>query len=253
MDLQTKLKLTKEHWENAQVESLKDSNLRTLEIDSIVSSLQKYMVHSLYPTLADFGCGDGLDTQEFSRYAVKSVGFDYSNEMLSRASQRRNENLDFIHLDLISDSVRGTYDTVVTKRCIINLGEWSIQSRCIEKLAKAVLPGGLFIMLECFKQGFDNLNFHRNKMGLPPLDEPYHNSYLNFDETMMCLSKNFTVIETRDFSTYYYLTRCLSPRITGEKAFAMDEDMRLAAEADDIFQGLRIGPQTLVCLRKKRE
>jgi hypothetical protein len=67
---------------------------------------------------------------------------------------------------------------------------------------------------------------------------------------MMYLSKDFSVIETVDFSTYYYLTRCLSPRVARENAFGHDESMRKAAESDDILQGSRIGPQILVCLRK---
>jgi SAM-dependent methyltransferase len=250
MDLETKLKRTKEHWESAQVESLKDSNLRTLEINSIVSLLKRHATHGLHAALADFGCGDGFDTQIFSGYAAKTVGFDYSKEMLSRASQRQGGNFRFAHLDLISEDVQGSYDVAVTKRFIINLGDWSIQSRCIEKIANAVLPGGLFVMLECYKQGLQNLNRHRNMFGLPSLAEPYHNTYLDFDDTLLYLSRRFQVIETVDFSTYFYLTRCLSPRIAGEKVFDMDEQMRIVAESDDILQGSRIGPQLLVCLRK---
>lgn len=251
MDTQNKLKLTKEHWENPQVESLKDTNLRSIEIDSIITSLKKHTHNSPNSVLADFGCGDGFDTQGFSSYASKSVGFDYSHEMLSRASQRQSNKLRFQHLDLISDDVPGSYEVAVSKRFIINLGEWSIQSKCIKKIAKAVLPGGLFCLLECYKQGFNNLNLHRNSAGLPHLVEPYHNTYLDYDKTLELLSEDFSVIEVIDFSTYFYLTRCLSPYIAGEKAFDLDEKMRLFSESDDILQGSKIGPQILICLRKK--
>lgn len=251
MDTNNKLQLTKKHWENPQVESLKDENLRQIEINSIVTSLKKHINISSNLMLADFGCGDGFDTQVFSKYASKSVGFDYSHEMLSRASQRQSVELKFQHLDLLSEDVPGTYDAVISKRFIINLGEWSIQSKCINKIAKAVLPGGFYFMLECYKQGLNNLNSHRNKVGLPLLAEPYHNTYLDYDETLDLLSENFSVIEVIDFSTYFYLTRCLSPYIAGEKAFDLDEKMRLFSESDDILQGSRIGPQTLICLRKK--
>jgi SAM-dependent methyltransferase len=251
MDINNKLQLTKEHWETSQVESLKDVNLRSIEINSIIASLKAHANISSDMMLADFGCGDGFDTQYFSKYASESVGFDYSHEMLSRASQRQSDKLIFQHLDLLSEDVPGTYDAVISKRFIINLGEWSIQSECINKIAKAVLPGGFFFMLECYKQGFDNLNSHRNKVGLPLLAEPYHNTYLDYDETLELLSEDFSVIEVIDFSTYFYLTRCLSPYIAGEKAFDLDEKMRLFSESDDILQGSRIGPQTLICLRKK--
>lgn len=250
MDLETKLRRTKEHWENPQVESLKDANLRAIENNSIISMLKKYAARGTYAALADFGCGDGFDTQIFSGYAAKTIGFDYSHEMLSRARQRRSENLSFAHLDLISDDVQGAYDVAVTKRFVINLGQWSIQSRCIEKIADSISSGGLFIMLECYKQGLENLNRHRNMIGLPSLAEPYHNTYLDFDEVLLFISKRFEVVESLDFSTYFYLTRCLSPRIAGEKAYDMDEQMRTVAERDDVLQGSRIGPQFLLCLRK---
>ncbi len=250
MDLETKLRRTKEHWENPHVESLKDANLRMIEINSIVSMLKKYATHGTYASLADFGCGDGFDTKTFSDHATKTIGFDYSHEMLSRALQRQSENLSFSRLDLISDDVQGTYDVAVTKRFVINLGEWSIQSKCIEKIANSISPGGLFIMLECYIQGLDNLNCHRRLIGLPILAEPYHNTYLDLDETLSFLRKRFEVIESIDFSTYFYLTRCLSPRIAGEKVYSMDEQMRAVAECDDVLQGSRIGPQLLLCLRK---
>ena len=251
MDLQTKLGLTKDHWESSGVESLSDSNLRALEIRSVVSSLQDHLPTGLHPTIADFGCGDGLDTQEFSKHAAYTVGFDYSHEMLRRASRRQIHNVRFTHVDLITDDVNGTYDVVVSKRFVINLGAWPIQASCLGKMAAALAPGGLFVMLECYKQGLENLNRYRTGLDLPSLAEPFHNRYLDYDEAMMLLSRDFTVIETRDFSTYFYLTRCVSPRLAGDKAFDMDQNMRLISEAADILQGAGIGPQRLICLRKK--
>ena len=106
-------------------------------------------------------------------------------------------------------------------------------------------------MLECYKQGLENLNRYRTGLDLPSLAEPFHNRYLDYDEAMMSLSRDFTVIETRDCSTYFYLTRCVLPRLAGDKAFDMDQNMRLISEAADILQGAGIGPQRLICLRKK--
>jgi len=203
------------------------------------------------PILADFGCGDGFDTQNFSANTSRSVGFDYSYEMLSRATQWKSDNLSFEQLDIITGDIPGEYDIAVSKRFVINLGDWSIQSNCISKIAKVILPGGLFFLLECYKQGFDTLNFHRNMVGLPSLDEPYHNSYLDFEKTVKLLNECFNVIEVIDFSTYYYFTRCLSPFLVDDKAFDLDEKIRLFSEADDILQGSGIGPQKLICLRKK--
>ena len=120
----------------------------------------------------------------------------------------------------------------------------------MDKIGKAISSGSLFLMLECFKQGLDNLNCHRGKNGLPPLKEPFHNTYLDYDKTVDYLSKDYTLLETIDFSTYYLLTRCLTPFAMEDKAFDFDTKMRLFAEADNLLQGARIGAQTLLILRK---
>ena len=251
MDTKEKLEKTKEHWENSNVESLKDSNLRTLEINSIVSFLQEYTQTTQVSALADFGCGDGYDTHEFAQFSEKTIGYDYSKEMLSRAKLKEKDNLRFEYLDLIAGEVSGHYDAAITKRFIINLGDWKIQSKCIDKIDKIIKPGGIFIMLECYKQGFDNINKHRKNLGLELLKEPYHNTYLNYDEMLTHMNKNFSLVDTVDFSTYYYLTRCLAPKIADDSGFDMDEKIRLAAESDDILEGSRIGPQTLMCWQKR--
>jgi SAM-dependent methyltransferase len=251
METNKKLAIIKKHWETSQVESLKDKNLKSLEISAVVLGLKKYLGDKPAKNLADFGCGDGSDTQFFSQFSTNTVGFDYSNEMLSRASEIKRENLSFKQLDLINGNISGEYDIAITKRFIINLGDWPIQSRCMDKIGKAIPSGGLFLMLECFRQGLDNLNCHRGKNGLSPLQEPYHNTYLDFDRTVDYLSKDYSLLETRDFSTYYFLTRCLTPFVMEDKAYDLDEKMRLFAEADNLLQGERIGAQTLLILRKK--
>ncbi|MBI3793724.1 MAG: class I SAM-dependent methyltransferase [Nitrospinae bacterium] len=251
MDTSKKLEVTKEHWENPQVVSLKDANLRSIEINSITSALKKHAAGREWSSLADFGCGDGFDTQQYSKLAKKTVGFDYSSEMLSRASKLQGDTLKFQKLDLISGDVFGTYDAVVTKRFVINLGDWAIQSKCLKKIAGAIEPGGIFCLLECYRSGLENVNSHRVKAGLPPLVEPYHNTYMDFDKVLGLMSGDFSVVETRDFSTYFYLTRCVAPFVMGENAFDFDEKMRLLAESDDVLQGSGIGPQRLVCFKRK--
>lgn len=250
MDVLKKLMRTREHWERPQVESLKDSNLRTLEINAVTSALRKYSPPDGFGKLADFGCGDGFDTAAFSRYAKDTRGFDYSNEMLSRAQKLESKNLRFTRLDMLSEEIEGTYNAAITKRFLINLGEWGMQSDAIAKITNAILPGGFLFMLECYKQGLEHLNAHRENLGLPVLAEPYHNKYLDIDQTMELLGRQFSLVEMKDFSTYYYFTRCLSPNVLGDDGFDKDESMRKAAESDDLLQGAKIGPQLLLCWRK---
>jgi len=85
----------REHWEKAGVVSLKDGNLRNLEIDSIVGVLNEFVSGKDQLKLADFGCGDGLDTEKFSKLVNHTIGYDYSSEMLVRAKKFENDSLKF--------------------------------------------------------------------------------------------------------------------------------------------------------------
>lgn len=252
MESEEKLNITKKHWETPKVESLKDSNLRNLEISAITQMLEKHSYNSTGDLrLADFGCGDGYDTLQFSKYATKSVGYDYSKEMIKRAKKRENISLRFEKIDLINESVQGTYELTISKRFIINLGEWSIQSECIEKINDVLVSGGVFLFLECFRQGLNTVNFHINKLGGKSLEQPLHNTYLDYDKTIKYMMSYFDILEIIDFSTYFFLTRCVSPFIVEHNVFMFDERMRKFSEVNDFLQGMGIGPQKLICLRKK--
>lgn len=250
MDTSEKLKLTKEHWENPQVESLNDQNLRALEIEAIVRALERYAPHKEPKRLADFGCGDGFDTEKFSEHADSAVGFDYSSEMLSRAQKRTSNKLRFEQLDILLNDPSGNFNVVVSKRFVINLGSWSIQSKCLQKIADTVQSGGIFCLLECYRQGLENLNFHRARLALSPISEPYHNSYLDYGETVNLLTKEFDIVDQVDFSTYYFLTRCVSPWAFENGSIDFDQKMRQLSAKDDLLQGSSIGAQRLICLRK---
>jgi SAM-dependent methyltransferase len=252
MDTTEKLKRTKEHWEDSQVESLKDQNLRTLEIDSIVRAIKAFSASKKLTTLADYGCGDGYDTSVFAEHFDCAVGFDYSDTMLSRARNRTNDRLKFEQLDILANDPSGSFEVVVSKRFIINLGDWSIQSRCLQKISDTVQPGGILCLLECYRQGLDNLNRHRTRLGLPSLSEPYHNSYLDYDQTISLLVNQFDLVGQEDFSTYYYLTRCVSPWAFENGSLDFDQKMRLLSAKDDFLQGSSIGAQRLICFRKQR-
>jgi SAM-dependent methyltransferase len=241
----------REHWEKAGVVSLKDGNLRNLEIDSIVGVLNEFVSGKDQLKLADFGCGDGLDTEKFSKLVNHTIGYDYSSEMLLRAKKFENETLKFSQLDLLTDEISQMCDIAISKRCIINLGSWENQSKSLRKIGDSIKPGGLYIMLECFVEGLDEINIHRSKARLPKLEMPFHNTYLNYEGTIDFLKKDFEVIREIDFSTYYFLTRCLLPTLSGEINDEADSKMKFLSENNDFFKGAGIGPQRLLCLRKR--
>ena len=251
MNTELKLKKTRGHWESTGVESLKDKNLRHLEIQRIVIALQKHIGSNRTRRLADFGCGDGYDTIKFSSAACETVGFDYSEEMLSRASSRSTPVVSFRHLDLISDEISESFSAAVSKRFLINLGDWDLQSQSLTKISRALEVGSIFCLLECFHDGLSELNRCRQELGLSNLSEPFHNAYLDLSRTLKSVEKYFEILEISDFSTYYFLTRCVSERLTGSDPYQFDQAMREIAESSDLLGGQGIGPQKLICLRKR--
>ena len=49
-------------------------------------------------------------------------------------------------------------------------------------------------MLECFISGLEGINNHRVRTGLPLLREPFHNSYLDYEQTIDFLSEEFDIL-----------------------------------------------------------
>ena len=108
-------------------------------------------------------------------------------------------------------------------------------------------------MLECFISGLEGINNHRVRTGLPLLREPFHNSYLDYEQTIDFLSEEFDILDLVDFSTYYFLTRCVSPILATHDLNLYDTKFRNFSESNDFLQGLGLGPQKLLCLRKKQK
>ena len=250
MNTEHKLKQTKDHWESIGVESLKDQNLRQLEIGRILDAFRRHVPRTV-ERLADFGCGDGYDTVQIATIAHKTIGFDYSKEMLSRAASRGAPGVSFRSLNLIEESISDSFSGAVSKRFLINLGDWDIQSRSLQKISDSLEAGSLFCLLECFVDGLNELNVCREKLGLSKLSEPFHNAYLDLQTTIKSLERSFEILEVSDFSTYYFLTRCVSEILTKNDPFQYDVAMREVAEVDDVLDGKGIGPQKLICLKRK--
>ena len=61
----------KEHWENKDTVSLKDTNLQLIERKVIIDFLLK----TGKKTLKDIGCGDGSDTIHFASYVDKIFAY----------------------------------------------------------------------------------------------------------------------------------------------------------------------------------
>ena len=76
----------KEYWKDPQTISLRDENLRLLE--------QRLIERHLEPTesLLEIGCGDCVNTLNYSRNSQSTVAMDYSWAMLKKAKMRLAQN-----------------------------------------------------------------------------------------------------------------------------------------------------------------
>ena len=178
------LTVVKNHWENPNTESLKDKNLQLIERFAIVEQLEKIKVSNL----ADIGCGNCKGTVIFSKYAEFVDAFDYSEKMIKEAmntiSASNIEKINIAKLDLINDQINNSYNTVITKRTLINLGNFENQKKAILKIHNSLVKNGYYLMLECSSDGLDNMNSIRDIFSLGKIPMPFHNSHFVMDQLL---------------------------------------------------------------------
>lgn len=244
------LSVIKEHWENKETVSLKDINLQLLERSTIV----KYLQNINKKTLKDIGCGDCSDTIHYAQNVKKAYAYDFSDAMLEKASIVINEtsNISLGKLNILEDNLLQRSDVVITKRMLINLGNFQNQKIAIEKIYNSLEKDGCFIMLETSLDGLNNLNDLRKKFNLEIIPEPFHNTLFNLEELKNFLKEYFIIEDVKYFSTYFYLTRLYNPLLGQDDAFKYDNLAReMSMDNISLFDSKIIGPQFCMMLKKK--
>jgi SAM-dependent methyltransferase len=171
--------------------------------------------------MLDVGCGNGYSTVRFAaerRVAVR--GIDYVPELIALArtrvaevTERLRGRVEFDVADVTTlDDPPDTYDTVLTTRVLINLGDWSAQRAALQRLVACVKPGGCLLLSEATLQGWQNLNGFRREWGLAPIPMPPFNAYLDQERVIDALLPTCELSELVNFSsTYFVATRVLKP------------------------------------------
>jgi len=99
--------------------------------------------------VADLGCGTGELTIKLAKEGYQLLGVDYSIDMLTHADQKsRQENLDiqWIHQDLRELEGLDQLDVAVSFCDVMNyITSKSDLKNVVERIAKALKPGGLFM------------------------------------------------------------------------------------------------------------
>jgi SAM-dependent methyltransferase len=117
----------------------------------------------------------------------------------------------------------------VTERVLINLPTWQEQQRAIEQIHSTLRPGGHYVMLENTEDGDRALNDLRERVGLSPIPQHWHNLFLDWEAFDAWIAPRFELVERRGFSLYYVLTRVYS------QLFASFEGFGANAKADPVF------------------
>ncbi len=168
----------------------------------------------------DAGCANGYTTVQLARQkAIRITGIDYAPSMIDYASLnlgragRLNGSASFRvgnFLDL--DFPDNSFDKVITKRCMINLGSPDHQKTALLEAWRVLKPGGLFLVSEVTEQTAGNLNRLRKRLGLETMIPLWHNCYLDEPDFLSFAGNYFDIKQVRRFSsTYYVLTWAIYP------------------------------------------
>ena len=243
------LTIIKNHWENPETESLKDKNLQLVERSAIIEQLEKIKISRL----ADIGCGNCEDTIFFSNYANLVDAFDFSEKMIKEAintiTASKTEKINVAKLDLINDQILNSYNTIITKRTLINLGNFKNQKKAIQKIHNSLVKNGYYIMLECSLDGLDNMNSIRKNFSMEKIPMPFHNYHFVIEKLLEFTENLFEVVIKRYFSDYFFLTRIVGPLLNNKDPYKHDSTFKELSNLKLINK--HIGPQFLLVLRKK--
>jgi SAM-dependent methyltransferase len=202
--------------------------MRELEVGFV----SKYL--EAMDSLADIGCGDGRATRRYAALVARAVGIERSEHLrgIAIAEQADDpiDNLEFRAGDILDLSEHPeTFDVVVTERVLVNLPSWDDQRAAIDQIAARLRPGGLYVMLENTLDGDAALNDLRQRVGLDPIPQHWHNLFLNWDQFSDYVQSDFELVERRGFSLYYLLTRVYA------QLFASFEGFGANAKSDPVF------------------
>ncbi|MBR0801193.1 methyltransferase domain-containing protein [Bradyrhizobium jicamae] len=229
----------------------RDTNMRELEIEFIINSINAFKTGK--PRVVDLGCGNGYTTLRIaSEIDAKVTGIDFAESLIADtpalAKELGVENMpDFQVGDITTHPIPvGSFDVVVTERVLLNMTSVESQRTMLEKIHSILAPNGLYIMVEGNRDGLSNLNKAREAVGLVAIPDRGHGNVgsLKFeeDEFENMIAGKFVTLDTRNFGTYFLISRIVHPKLVAPATPGFDHAInRIARELQtalpDLFAG----------------
>jgi ubiquinone/menaquinone biosynthesis C-methylase UbiE len=239
-----------------------DIYLRELEIRTFVDAIKKTKKKN--PVILDLGCGDGFTTVGVAKELSNGnfLGVDYSENMIANANLRlKGENnpklkkrIQFKTGDatkLLEQFPPGTFDIILSSRCLINLTSGKAQFDAILQISKILKKGGVYISIENFEDGNNELNKLRKQMGLTEIPVRWHNLFFKPAAYLKQVKKNFRNVEIINFSSsYYYATRVIYSKYCQMKNITPDYHHEIHKLAIDLPAAGNYSPIKLTIHKK---
>ena len=149
----------------------------------------------------------------------------------------------------MNQDIKNRYDLIITKRTLINLGNFENQKRVIQKIYNSLNENGYYVMLECSKDGLDNMNEIRKIFLLDEIPMPFHNLHFSLKMLSEFLEDYFEIVTKTYFSDYFFLTRIVAPYIDKKEPYKFDNAFKDLSSLNLIKKN--VSPQFLMLLRKK--
>lgn len=173
----------------------------------------------------DVGCANGISSFRYAAERdVRVIGIDFAPEMIAAAEARLKTMPDGLQKRItfrVGDARSlefpdAGFEAVISTRVIINIPDADEQRAALLECARVVKPGGMLLLSEATRQGWQRLNALRAECGLEPIPMPWFNRYLDEADVASTLETDLELVELVNFaSSYYVATRVLKPVLAG--------------------------------------
>lgn len=235
--------------------TIRDLHFRNHELHTLLNLIPRSK------RLLDIGCGNGFGTFILSQRADYTLGVDYAESMILRASQARNNCMDILRRDmkptpLISMETESShrtdfavgdildlnldineFDVITGQRILINLPSHDQQMKALEHLRRYSLINSLLILTEATLQGHQRTDEYRHRFGLPILEKHWNNVYVDESHFDEWTNHGWQVVNTLSFETYMLLSKVIYPAAVGtENCIFLSGANEAACEIANLFR-----------------